>query len=175
MFFFWVMLFEVFMWIKLKVVDNNLSKKCFYDWIFLRLLFIFERGIFWLLYIIFMMESDEVFVNEELKFWSLNFLGKYYREFKILNSDYKDRIWVIFVFYMLLLVKNLVKDFILNIVNRKNIKKWVSLKWFVIMENVMDEKVVVRYVGRGYLFVLCYLWNFIWCDCCGEFIWGFFK
>lgn len=71
-------------------------------------------------------------------------------------NDVWDRNCVIFVFYMFgekYIVSNLVKDFILNFVNRKGFKKWSIIKWFVIMENVSDEKVLVRYVGRGYMFI----------------------
>lgn len=160
---------------KLKAVDNNSSKKRFHDWIFLRLLLIFERGIFWLLYTISMMESDEVFVNEESKPRSPNSPGKRYREFKTLNSDHKDRTRAISVPHMPPPAKNPVKDFISNIVNRKNTKKRASLKRSVTTENVTDEKAAVRHVGRGHSFVSCHLRNPTWCDCCGEFIWGLFK
>ncbi|XP_020609801.1 ras association domain-containing protein 1-like isoform X1 [Orbicella faveolata] len=160
---------------KLKTVDNNSSKNRFHDWIFVRLLLIFERGIFWLLYAISMMESDEVFVNEEPKPRSPNSPGKNYREFKTLTSDHKDRTRAISVPHMPPTAKNPVKDFISHFVNRKGAKKRASLKRSVTTENVTDEKAAVRYVGRGHSFVSCHLRNPTWCDCCGEFIWGLFK
>jgi len=166
---------EALMRSKLKTVDNNSSKNRFHDWIFVRLLLLFERGIFWLLYTISMMESDEVFVNEEPKPRSPNSPGKNYREFKTLTSDHKDRTRAISVPHMPPTAKNPVKDFISHFVNRKGAKKRASLKRSVTTENVTDEKAAVRYVGRGHSFVSCHLRNPTWCDCCGEFIWGLFK
>lgn len=160
---------------KLKTVNNNSSKNRFRDWIFLRLLLIFERGIFWLLYTISTMESDDVFVDEESKPRSPNASGKNYRELKTLNNDHKDRTRAISVPHMPQPPKNPVKDFISNFVNRKGAKKRASLKRSVTTENVTDEKAAVRHVGRGHSFVSCHLRNPTWCDCCGEFIWGLFK
>ena len=166
---------EALMRSKLKIVDENSCKKRFHDWIFLRLLLIFERGIFWLLYTISMMESDEVFVSEEPKPRSPNSPGKNYKEFKTMTSDHKDRTRAISVPHMPSPAKNPVKDFISNFVNRKGTKKRATIKRSVTTENLTDEKAAVRHVGRGHSFVSCHLRNPTWCDCCGEFIWGLFK
>jgi len=77
---------EALMRTELKTVDNNSSKNRFHDWIFLSLLLIFERGIFWLLYTISMMESAQVFVNEEPKPRGPNSPGKNYSTYQLTKS-----------------------------------------------------------------------------------------
>lgn len=59
-----------------------------------------------------------------------------------------------------------VKDFFVNFVNRKGVKKRET-----------DEKAnnTRHKIGRGHSFVPFQLRNPTWCDLCGEFIWGLYK
>lgn len=175
---------QVLMRTELGTVAQNLPKKRFHNWLILRLLLTFERGIFWLLYLISRMENDEVFVNDEPKPRSpINSPGRSRREIKTynVNSDHRDRSRAISVPHMPPAKQhspsgfNPVKDFISSFVNRKGTKKRASIKRSVTTENVTDENALVRHVGRGHSFVSVHLRNPTWCDCCGEFIWGLFK
>ena len=162
---------------------HNLPRKRLHHWVILRLLHIFERGVFWFLYTLSLMENDEVFTNGGSNPRSPN-SPRSPGEFKTLTStNHRDRSRAISVPQMPAGAGakhapssfNPVKDFISNIVNRKGTKKRASIKRSVTTENVTNENAPVRHVGRGHSFISCHLRNPTWCDCCGEFIWGLFK
>lgn len=161
--------------------DRNLPKNRLHHWLISRLLLIFERGLFSLLYVLTscIMENDDVFLNEEPKPRNPNSLGRNHAEIKAhLVNDLRDRTRAISVPHMAAAkhtASNPVKDFISSFVNRKGQKKRSTIKRSVTTENVSDEKALVRHVGRGHSFTQCHLRNPTWCDCCGEFIWGLFK
>ena len=156
---------------------NNLQRKRLRSWLYLRLLLTAERGLFWFLYTLSLMENDEVFVNDRGQS-----SPRSPREFKTLtNAEHRDRTRAISVPNAPGVSKhspssfNPVKDFISSFVNRKGQKKRASIKRSVTTENVTDESAPVRHVGRGHAFLPCHLRNPTWCDCCGDFIWGLFK
>lgn len=162
---------------------NNLQRKRLRSWLYLRLLLTAERGLFWFLYTLSLMENDEVFVNDAPKFRGQR-SPRSARDFKTLtNADHRDRTRAISVPHAPVGASkhspssfNPVKDFISNFVNyRKGQKKRASIKRSVTTENVTDESAPVRHVGRGHSFLPCHLRNPTWCDCCGDFIWGLFK
>lgn len=163
--------------------NRNLPKNRILDWLTLRLLLIFERGLFALLYLItqstaLVMESDDVFLNEETKPQNPNSLDRNRAEIKSHMANDRDRTRAISVPHIPAAkhtASNPVKDFIANFVNRKGPKKRSNIKRSVTTENVSDEKALVRHVGSGHSFIQHQLRNPTWCDCCGEFIWGIFK
>lgn len=164
--------------------NRNLPKNRILEWLTSRLLLIFERGLFALLYLLtrstgFEMESDDVFSNEATKPRDPNSLDRKRAQIKShMANDVRDRNRAISVPHVpgeKHTASNPVKDFISNFVNRKGPKKRSTIKRSVTTENVSDEKALVRHVGRGHTFIQHQLRNPTWCDCCGEFIWGLFK